>query len=31
MMPSGWLPTDMFAKHWASFVIQTEYPVTMPP
>jgi len=31
MMPSGWLPTVTFAKHWASFVIQREYPVTMPP
>ena len=31
MMPAGWLPTDMFAKQWVSFVTQPEHPVTMPP
>jgi hypothetical protein len=31
MMPSGWLPTDTFAKQWLSFVTQSEHPVTLPP
>jgi hypothetical protein len=31
MMPSGWLPTDLFAKQWFSFVTQPEHPVTLPP
>jgi dienelactone hydrolase len=31
MMPSGWLPTDAFARRWISFVTQPEHPVTMPP
>jgi hypothetical protein len=31
MMPSGWLPTDTFAKQWVSFVTQPDHPVTLPP
>ena len=31
MLPSGWLPTEAFAKRWLSFVTQPEHPVTMPP
>jgi hypothetical protein len=31
LMPSGWLPTEAFAKQWASFVTQREHPVTLPP
>ena len=31
MMSAGWLPTDTFAKQWASFVTQPEHPVTLPP
>jgi dienelactone hydrolase len=31
MIPSGWLPTEAFAKQWVSFVTQPEHPVTLPP
>jgi dienelactone hydrolase len=31
MIPSGWLPTEAFAKQWVSFVTQAEHPVTLPP
>lgn len=31
MMPSGWLPSEAFAKQWVSFVTQPEHPVTLPP
>jgi hypothetical protein len=31
MMPSGWLPTERFARQWVSFVTQPEHPVTLPP
>lgn len=30
-LPSGWLPSDAFARQWLAFVTQTEHPVTMPP
>jgi dienelactone hydrolase len=31
MRPSGWLPTEKFAKQWIGFVTQPEHPVTLPP
>ena len=31
MMPAGWLPTDVFAQHWRSFITESQHPVTMPP
>jgi dienelactone hydrolase len=31
MMTAGWLPTQTFAKQWASFVRKPEHPVRLPP